>query len=620
MLKLWTRRQPRVDEQFMIETLEPRIVFDGTPGNDAHPVVEVQTNYGNVYIELFSDLTPATVDNFMGYVERDDWDNTFFHRHVTNFVIQGGGWSYDEDREDVDHVTQQDPVVNEFNRSNLKWTVAMAKIGAQYETDENDDFILDENGDKILINGTGPDSATSEWFINLSDNSDNLDNQNGGFTVFGEVVGGREVVNTIAGLRVVNLGGTFTTVPVGDNFDVGGDTLLNEDLVVIEDIVLVYDPDTSLLADTSVVPGGAANGANHATVTIESQFGRAIAFRQIGLSGGWTVTDLNLKTDQSGTSTAPVTWIDPKDSNTYAAAISDNGLMLYKNTGGTTWAVRNLNSEIAGVEFISSSLTTFISNDDRVYVIGLTAEGDMMLYRQTDGSSNGEFTWTARNLSESDLLDNNVDTTPAFTSPLSSYVTSWNGLNIVGLDGNGDIQAVWWAPGRSSWSVANLSNSTGAPPMQGTVAPYLTSWGAINLSGTDAAGNVVVSWWIPSFGGDWVQTNLTDLKDGPTLDAGSVATYVTPWGGTNILGRNTDGDVVVYWWAPSLGAGQWQITNLSDFIDGAEVPTGPMIGVASPSGVINIFGAADDGELIRYWWRNGDPWQWENVSSTATFS
>lgn len=591
-----TLNEPR----FEVESLEPRIVLDGTPGSELNPVVEVQTNFGNIYIELFEDQTPLTVANFMGYVERDDWDNSFFHRLIPGFILQGGGWSFDESRQSVDHVTQQNPVENEFGISNTQWTVAMAKLG----------------GD--------PDSATSEWFFNLADNSANLDFQNGGFTVFGEVVGGRHVLNTITDLRVVNLGGYlgsgFTTLPVTDHFDETGDTVFNEDLVNIEDVVLVYDPDTSLLADTTVVPGGTANGSNLTTVTLQSQFGRAIAFQQNGLAGGWTVTDLNLKADQSGTSTTPVTWIDPKDGNTYAAAISDDGLMLYKNTTGTTWTARNLNSEIAGADLITSSLTTFIGNGGLVYVAGLTSNGEMMLFNQTGGSQNGEYTWTARSLSETDLTVNNLDTTPVFTSPLSSYVTSWNGLNIVGLDANGDIQAVWWAPGRDAWSATNLSNSTGAPPMQGTIAPYLTTWNAINLSGTDADGNVVVTWWIPSFGADWVQTNLTDLKDGPTLDAGSVATYVTPWGGTNILGRNADGDVVVYWWAPSLGAGQWQITNLSDFIENAEVPTGPMIGVTSPSGVINIFGAAADGELIRYWWRNGDPWQWENVSSTADFA
>lgn len=590
MRKLWSTKRP-ADSQFALENLEPRVVLDGTPANPADPVVEVQTNYGNIYIELFPDVAPVTVDNFMGYVNRDDWDNTFFHRHVKGFVLQGGGWSFDEDRQNVDHVTQQDPIVNEFHKSNTQWTVAMAKLG----------------GD--------PNSATSEWFINLADNSSNLDNQNGGFTVFGEVVGGRDVVDTITSLRVVNLGGdTFSTVPVGDSFDVSGDTIHNADLVLIEDINLVYDPDTSLLSDTTTVPGGAATGSNLTTVTITSQFDRAIAFQQNGLSGGWTVTDLNLKAEHSGAAANPVTWVDAKDGKTYAAAISSDGLMLYKNTTGNTWTVRNLNDEIAGADVIASSLTVFV-NRGNVFVAGLASNGDLLIFRQTGAQSNGEYTWAARNLSENDLLVNNIDTTPQFKSPLSSYVTSWNLPAIVGLDADGAIQAVWYTQGK--WSAVNLSQITGAPPMVGVVSPYLTSWNAINLTGTDADGNVVVTWWIPSFGGDWVQTNLSTLKGGPVLATGSVATYVTPWGGTNIIGRNVNGDLVAYWWAPTLGPGNWQITNLSQFIAGAEATTGPAVGFTSPSGVVNIFGAASNGDLIRYWWRNTDGWKWENVSSTA---
>ncbi|MFG0243538.1 MAG: peptidylprolyl isomerase [Phycisphaerales bacterium JB054] len=597
MRKLFSRRATSTETEFALENLEPRIVLDGTPGDASNPVVEINTDFGNIYIELFPDVAPGTVDNFLGYVERGDYDASFFHRHVQGFVLQGGGWTYDQDRTPrTEHIEQQDPIENEYNLSNLKWTVAMAKIG----------------GD--------PDSATSEWFINLADNSQNLDNQNGGFTVFGEVVGGRDVVEAITDLRIVNLGSGFETLPVTDSFDPQGDEVNNEDLVNLNTVSLVFDPDLSLIADPSISPSGTANGSNVTTVVLENGFDRAIAFKQVGLSGGWTVTDLNLKTDQSGNTSTPVTWIDSKDGLTYAAALSDEGLLLYKNTSGTTWTVRNLNSEIPNAGLITSSLTTFSNINGRAYLAGLSDDGDLLLFRQTGNTSNGEYTWTTNNLSESDLLVNNIDTTPRWTTPLTSYVTSWNGLNLVGLDADGNIQAVWWAPGRPGWAAANLSASTGAPPLQGTIAPYLTSWNAINLTGTDSDGNVVVTWWVPSFGSDWVQSNLTDLRNGPQLAAGSIATWVTPWGGTNILGRNINGDIVVYWWAPNLGPGQWNISNLSQVIDGAETPTGQVVGFSSPSGVVNIYGAADDGDLIRYWWRVADGWQWENVSETAVLS
>ena len=593
MRKLFSRRATHSDNSFLLEGLEPRVVLDGTPGDAGNPVVEINTDFGNIYIELFPDVAPGTVDNFLGYVERGDFDGTFFHRHVQNFVLQGGGWTYDQNRTPrTEHIEQQDPIDNEFDLSNLKWTVAMAKLG----------------GD--------PDSATSEWFINLADNSQNLDNQNGGFTVFGEVVGGRAVVETITDFRIVNLGSGFETLPVTDSFDETGNDVNNEDLVNLNTVSLVFDPDLSLIANPDIAPSGAATGSNVTTVVLESGFERAIAFKQAGLTGGWTVTDLNLKADNSGKTSTPVTWIDPKDGVTYAAATSDAGLLLYKNTSGTTWTVRNLNTELSNTSLITSSLTVFVSRGQKAHIAGLTDGGEIILFNQTGGSSGGNYGWTARNLSATDLAENGK-TTPQFASPLASYVTSWNGLNIVGLDNTGDIQAVWWTPGLDAWTTSNLSDITGAPPMQGTIAPYLTSWNAINLSGTDADGNVLVTWWVPSFAGKWVQSNLTDRYNGPQLAAGSVATWVTPWGATNILGRNINGDVIVYWWTPSAGPGNWTISNLNSVLGGAETPTGPIVGFSSPSGVVNIFGAADDGELIRYWWRAADGWQWENVSATA---
>jgi cyclophilin family peptidyl-prolyl cis-trans isomerase len=107
---------------------------------------------------------PATVENFLNYVDDGDYVNSIIHRSVADFVVQGGGFTV-EDLE-VEPVPTDAPVVNEFSpdRSNLRGTIATAKLG-------ND-----------------PDSATSQWFFNLGDNSANLDNQNGGFTVFGEVL------------------------------------------------------------------------------------------------------------------------------------------------------------------------------------------------------------------------------------------------------------------------------------------------------------------------------------------------------------------------------------------------------------------------------------------------
>ena len=115
---------------------------------------------------LFENRTPITVSNFLGYVERGDYQDMFIHRLVPGFVIQGGGFSVTTGAGGgpaLGTVPTQAMIQNEFGVSNTLGTISMAKQG----------------GD--------PNSATSQWFISTGANSNNLDFQNGGFTVFGRV-------------------------------------------------------------------------------------------------------------------------------------------------------------------------------------------------------------------------------------------------------------------------------------------------------------------------------------------------------------------------------------------------------------------------------------------------
>ncbi len=147
--------------------------------------VQIQTNIfaPKIYLQLYDDR-PLTQANFLSYVNADEYNSSYFHRLAQGFVLQGGGYKVDGTQVDLDLDGDGDPttgtptVPNEFSnppyRSNLIGTVAMAKVA----------------GD--------PDSATSEWFFNLDDNSGNLDYQNGGFTVFGRVIRGMDVVWALA--------------------------------------------------------------------------------------------------------------------------------------------------------------------------------------------------------------------------------------------------------------------------------------------------------------------------------------------------------------------------------------------------------------------------------------
>ena len=146
----------------------------------AEPTVRLDTNMGVIEINLRPDVAPIHVENFLQYVNDGDYNNSFIHRSIAGFIVQGGGFSFINQAFNYGPV---DPaIVNEFALSNIRGTVAMAKVGSD------------------------PDSATSQWFINLADNASNLDFQNGGFTVFGEVIVGMDVADAIAALPTVNFG------------------------------------------------------------------------------------------------------------------------------------------------------------------------------------------------------------------------------------------------------------------------------------------------------------------------------------------------------------------------------------------------------------------------------
>ena len=159
----------------------------------ANSVVRFSSNVGEIDMELFDTETPLTVANFLAYVNAGRYNQSFIHRSVPGFVIQGGGFALNGTT--ILPVTTNATVPNEPGISNLRGTVAMAKLG------------------------NNPNSATSQWFINLEDNAAILDNQNGGFTVFGQVAGnGMAVADRIAAFSTYNataqLGGAFGELPL----------------------------------------------------------------------------------------------------------------------------------------------------------------------------------------------------------------------------------------------------------------------------------------------------------------------------------------------------------------------------------------------------------------------
>jgi len=165
------------------------------PAQAANPQVELDTTAGKIRLELYPDAAPKTVENFIGYVKTKHYDGTQFHRVIDGFMIQGGGFTTDFRQKPT-----KPPVANEAEQS--------SKAG-----------LLNTAGTIAMARTSDPNSATAQFFINVNDNRAlnfrSPDPGGIGYTVFGKVVDGMDVVNKIA--KVAKGGGK--PVPPGTPLD-----------------------------------------------------------------------------------------------------------------------------------------------------------------------------------------------------------------------------------------------------------------------------------------------------------------------------------------------------------------------------------------------------------------
>jgi len=153
----------------------------GTAWAQNAPRVKLSTTAGDIVVELYPDKAPKTVENFLQYVNDKQYDGTVFHRVIDGFMIQGGGFT-----PDLKQKPTRAPIPLEAKNGlkNDKYTIAMART-------------------------SDPNSATSQFFINVKDNANlNAPNPDGhGYAVFGKVVSGSEVVDKIRTARTGSKGG-----------------------------------------------------------------------------------------------------------------------------------------------------------------------------------------------------------------------------------------------------------------------------------------------------------------------------------------------------------------------------------------------------------------------------
>lgn len=193
-------------------------------------IVEFQTSHGSFKVNLHDKTTPLTVANFLQYISSERYNNTLVHRSEKGFVVQAGGFVFD-DALPLKGIETFPSVKNEPVYSNVRGTIAMAKQGNK------------------------PNSATSQWFINVGDNSKNLDVQNSGFTAFGEVIeDGMQIIDKIVALSQCDQvptasGFKLDNVPVNNNATNTCANPSSENFVTIYQVIVLDDADNT---DTSL--------------------------------------------------------------------------------------------------------------------------------------------------------------------------------------------------------------------------------------------------------------------------------------------------------------------------------------------------------------------------------
>jgi cyclophilin family peptidyl-prolyl cis-trans isomerase len=155
----------------------------------AATLVEMKTSHGTIQLELYPEKAPKTVENFLAYVDREFYDGTIFHRVIRGFMIQGGG----------------------FDKNDRRKETAAAIVN------EADNGLKNSTGSLAMARTSQVNSATSQFFINLTDN-DFLNHRGRspnafGYAVFGQVINGMDVVETIARQRTYKRNNLFQDYP-----------------------------------------------------------------------------------------------------------------------------------------------------------------------------------------------------------------------------------------------------------------------------------------------------------------------------------------------------------------------------------------------------------------------
>ena len=519
------------------------------------------------YVELFDKAgpnrtrtTPLTAANFLSYVDAGSYDGSMIHRSVLDFVVQGGGYMAptlpaDQVGSNPTRITEGPTVANEPGNTNVRGTIAMAKLGGL------------------------PDSATSQWFFNMADNSANLDNQNGGFTAFGQVLGD--------GMNAV---GALGEAAVYDARAYYGDSALNElplwnnpgnnANVVLPDDFLTF---TSIARASENIYTVSSSAANVVTASMD---GTNLVLTPGQFSGTATIT-VTATSVADATASAQLTFSVTVSGGT--AAPTPESVLTFASNGA--WVLNTSN----GSQFTQSTFAIWSTavGWDAVLEGDFNGDGHMDVAGRTDI---GQW-WTSINQGDGTAAapDFMIYWKPSLN--ITEYVSGdFNG------DGIGDVAGisstgVWWAGLGRSDTVGFTNSRMGAWGSAVTFSSIQT--GDFDGDGkTDIAGLGSNGQWMGMMskaGGGWESKVLGYWSPTLNFTDAVVSGDFNGDGRTDIAGRTAGGQ----WWAAMANTDTVGFTNSllggwSTSVNWSDINTGDFNG----DGKTDIIARSNIGQ----WW------------------
>jgi len=298
-------------------------------------------------------------------------------------------------------------------------------------------------------------------------------------------------------------------------------------------------------------------GRSFAAATVD---GRLLLFGQT-TDGSWSAADLTTQLPGAERIERGLTSFTDTRGRTSLAGLTRTGeLVLYRQTGemdafgNPAWVFRNLSTQDLALNgqqtpAFAGDLIAYVTAWNGLHIAGLDDAGNVQAVWWAPRLQY----WRAANLTA-------ITGSEPLSGGLTAFLTPWGGVNLAGADASGDLTVTWWTPGfGGEWRLTNLTEAANGPRLAAaTTASYVTSWGGLNVAGVDEAGDLVVYWWSPQSGA-WRADALTTQTGGES-PVGAIRGVSRGDATMHLFGRSAEGDVLRFFWSPAAG---WASENVS---------------------------------------------------------